>query len=158
MKILIIFDSVYGNTQKIADSVASIFTKDNQVQITKVSDAKISDLTGNDLLIIGSPVHGGRPSPVMQTFLDSIPQNYLKNTKVAAFDTRILAQTQGFALRILIGVIGYASPKIVELLKSKGAQVLVPPEGFIVKGKEGPLEEGEMDRAKEWGKSIFLSL
>jgi hypothetical protein len=33
----------------------------------------------------------------------------------------------------------------------------VSPEGFIVKGKEGPLKDGEEERAAEWAKVIFTA-
>jgi hypothetical protein len=39
---------------------------------------------------------------------------------------------------------------MAEVLKSKGVKLIVPPEGFIVKEKEGPLAPGELERARKW--------
>ncbi len=49
---------------------------------------------------------------------------------------------------------GYAAPRIVEALKKKGGNLVVPPEGFLVKDREGPLKEGELERAATWAKGL----
>jgi hypothetical protein len=32
---------------------------------------------------------------------------------------------------------------------------VVPPEGFLVSGEQGPLKAGELERAVSWAKQIF---
>lgn len=49
---------------------------------------------------------------------------------------------------------GYAAGRIAETLKKKGGNLVMPPEGFFVKGKEGPLKEGELERTANWGEVI----
>jgi flavodoxin I len=49
----------------------------------------------------------------------------------------------------------YAAGKIADSLKKKGATLMASPEGFFVKGKEGPLKEGELERAAGWAKGIL---
>jgi hypothetical protein len=39
-------------------------------------------------------------------------------------------------------------------IKKGGGNLLVPPEGFFVMGMEGPLMEGELERAISWAKEI----
>lgn len=41
---------------------------------------------------------------------------------------------------------------IADRLTKQGRQLLLPPEGFGVKGAEGPLNDGELARAVEWRK------
>lgn len=94
----------------------------------------------------------------MQKFLDQIPSHALQNVSVVCFDTRFLEKDLNFALRLLVKTIGYAAPKIANILKNKGGKLLIPPESFIVKGKKGPLAEGELERAKEWAKRILRNL
>ena len=57
-------------------------------------------------------------------------------------------------LRLLMKMGGYAAPRITNAFKKKGGNLAVTPEGFFVKGKEGPLKEGELERAASWAKEI----
>ncbi|MFA5070325.1 MAG: flavodoxin family protein [Patescibacteria group bacterium] len=150
MNILIIYDSLYGNTEKIAQAVAEALTPSapsNVVKIIRADEAKISDIESIDLLIIGSPTHGGRPSPAIKAFLDKIPADGLKNIKVTAFDTHLKI----FILKIF----GYAAGRIVKELQGKGGQLVAAPAGFIVSGTKGPLGQNEMERAAGWAKEIL---
>jgi flavodoxin len=110
----------------------------------------LPDLKNIKLLIVGSPTLGGRPTAALQQFLDQIPGSALKNTKVAVFDTRFSEENSSFFLKFIIKKFGYAAPRIAEILKSKGGKMVVSPEGFIVKEKEGPLADGELERAAKW--------
>ncbi|MFA6588456.1 MAG: flavodoxin family protein [Patescibacteria group bacterium] len=154
MKTLIIYDSQFGNTEKIAQAIGSAFG--DEARVVRPTEVKLDELKNVNLLIVGSPTQGGRPTPALQKFLDDIPSDGLKGIKVATFDTRFLLKDQNFALRMLMKTIGYAADKIIKILVAKGGQQVMPPEGFIVKGKEGPLAEGEMERADEWTKLIKI--
>jgi len=152
MQSLIVYDSLYGNTQKIAEAVGG--DMDGEVRVVSVGEADLAGLKDINFLVVGSPTHGGRPTQALQKFLQNMPENSLKNIKVAAFDTRVLASEQGFWPRLFVNTIGYAAPKIARNLQSKGGILVVEPEGFIVEGKEGPLKKGELERASEWAKKI----
>lgn len=147
---LIVFDSVYGNTQKIAEVIADVL----DAELVPVANADPEKFYNIQLLILGSPVHGGRATPKLQHFLDKIPPKSLRGIKVTAFDTRVSKTGHGFGLWLLLTVIGYAAERINKILISKGGGWLVKPEGFVVEGKEGPLHPGEIDRANQWAKSI----
>jgi flavodoxin len=151
MKALVIYDSLYGNTEKIAKAIADAVGGEAK----PAGKVDLSELKGLYLLIVGSPTHGGKPSPGMQEFLNKIPANALNNVKVAAFDTRFEKSEHGIGLRLLMAVINFAAPRIAKALESKGGKLVGEPEGFIVSGKEGPLNEGELDRASSWAKEIL---
>jgi hypothetical protein len=51
-------------------------------------------------------------------------------------------------------VIDFAAPRIAKTLVAKGGQLATDPEGFIVIGKQGPLKEGELERALQWAKQL----
>lgn len=104
------------------------------------------DLYNFDLIIIGSPTQDGRQMPSIRALLDVVPPDGLKGKKVAAFDTRHKWR--------LVGIWGYAAPRIARTLKAKGGILLAPPEGFYVKGTKGPLIPGEIGRAETWAKSL----
>src|SRR5512133_3394402 len=68
LKVFIVYDSVYGNTQKIAEAMIEGIGSDREPIITKVQDATIADLEGVDLLIVGSPTHGGTFTEPVKNF------------------------------------------------------------------------------------------
>ena len=78
--------------------------------------------------------------------------------QTAAFDTRVDTASSGLPLRLLMSVIGYAAPKIAKELSAHGGLQARPPEGFIVEGREGPLRDGELERAIEWARSVHASV
>jgi flavodoxin len=148
MKALIVYDSVYGNTEKIARSISDGLSEKNETRLVRAGKEMI-DLKGIGLLVVGAPTQGGRPTPAIQGFFKSIPQNGLKDIKVAAFDTRIRKGGTGTFAKIF----GYAANRIDSELKRLGG-ISVASEGFGVIGREGPLEEGELDRARKWGRDL----
>jgi len=147
MKVLIVYDSVYGNTEKIAKAIGGAIT--GEVKVLRVDEANPSELKTIDLFIVGSPTQGGRPTPAIRDFLNKVPEPSLQGINVAAFDTRISTK--------LVGVFGYAAGRIAGNLKGKGGTLVVSPEGFFVKGTEGPLKEGELERAVGWARGILES-
>jgi flavodoxin len=147
MKALIIYDSVYGNTEKIARAIAEAITPSDEVKVLQAGEANPSELASTDLLIVGSPTHAGRPTPAIQDLLNKVPK--LQGINIAAFDTRITTK--------LVGVFGYAAGRIAGNLKRKGGTLIVSPEGFFVTGNKGPLKEGELERAAGWAKGILES-
>lgn len=149
MKALIVYDSVYGNTEEIARAIAGAITPSDGVKVLRAGEANPSELESIDLLIVGSPTHGGRPTPAIQDFLNKVPEPAIKGVNVAAFDTRFSTK--------LVGIFGYAAGKIADNLKGKGGTLVASPEGFFVKGKEGPLKQGELERAAGWARGIVES-
>ena len=149
MKALIVYDSVYGNTEKIARAVAEAISQPDEVKVLRAGEADPSELASTDLLVVGSPTHGGRPMPAVQEFLNKVTQPSLEGINVAAFDTRA---TSKFAR-----VFGYAAGRIAGHLKRKGGVLIGSPEGFFVTGTKGPLKEGELERATAWVKEILES-
>lgn len=151
----IIYDSKFGNTKKIAEAIGKGLG--NNTEIKNVDKNPEIDFEKLDLLIVGSPTHGGQASEKIKQFLEELPKNSLTNTKIATFDTRMPPKDQNFWLRTLMKIIGFAAPKILKKLESAGGQKIAEPEGFLVKDKEGPTLENEIERAEEWGISIKSS-
>ena len=155
MKAYIIYDSMYGNTEKIAQAIGDGLT--GEVKVVRVGEANPSELKTCDLLIVGSPVHGGRATPALDEFIKQLPAKSLEGKSVAAFDTRFESEDQGVGLRILMSVIRYAAERIAKALVKKGGTLVAEPEGFIVENKEGPLKQGELERATTWAKQLTLA-
>ncbi len=144
MKTLVVYDSVYGFTEKIARAIGSGIS--GEVKVIKVSELKFGEVDGADLLIVGSPTQGGKPLKPVQAWLDTLPESAVKAKKVAVFDTRLPAKW--------VKLFGYAAGKIADNLKKKGANLVGEPEAFFVKAAKGPLVDGEEDRARGWGSKV----
>ena len=144
MKTLVVYDSTYGNTEMVAKAIGAAIGGD--MKVVRADEVGSADLGTIGLLIVGSPTLGGRPSPAVQDFLAGISESAIRGVTVAAFDTRYSSR--------FVGVFGYAADKTGAELKAKGGILILPPEGFIVKGKKGPLKEGELERAAGWAGGI----
>jgi hypothetical protein len=121
----------------------------------RVGDVKLEQLTGLELLVVGSPTRAFRPTPAVAAFLKTIPANGLKGVRVAAFDTRIAVKdVNNVLLNVMARIFGYAAAPIAAGLTKSGGALALPPEGFFVKASEGPLKDGELERAAAWGKQL----
>ena len=142
MNALVIYDSRYGHTAKIAQAIGEAIGG----PVLPVGEVDPAGLSGFDLLIVGSPTHGGWFTPEIKDLLEALPP--LEGVNVAAFDTR----TKTIWNRLL--PFGYAAPRIAQRLEGSGGNLLAPPEGFVVLGIEGPLKDGELERADRWAKGM----
>ena len=147
MKTLVVYDSLYGNTKAIAQAIGDALL--GEVEVLHVGEANASDLKAFDLLVAGAPTHGAKPSPDMQEFLNEIQPSALDGIRVASFDTRMTNR--------LITLFGTAAPKIAKALESKGGTLVGAPQGFYVTGGEGPLKDGEVERAAAWATGLVGS-
>jgi flavodoxin len=155
MKVLVIYDSVFGNTEKIARAIGDGIGSNGDVEVLPIGRVTVEKLNGSGILIVGSPTRGFRPTEAISKLLSSLPKKHLDGVQVAAFDTRILLDTIGSPVfRFVVDKGGYAAVKIAKSLEKKGGCLLMPPEGFIVIDTEGPLREGELERAADWAKRL----
>jgi flavodoxin len=117
-----------------------------EARTIRAGRAGAADLTRVDLLIIGSPTQGGRPTPAVQAFIYDVPKAAAGELTAAAFDTRHRTR--------LVAIFGYAADRIALSLEAKGIKPATSPEGFFVKGTKGPLKDGEIERAAAWAAEI----
>lgn len=161
MKAMVIYDSGFGNTAQIAEAItqrlAISFAPPHSITIRSVAQVTPAQLQGLDVLVVGSPTQRCRPTPAISALLKRIPNGTLQGVKVAAFDTRFTSleiDTLGFIAAKFIRFFGYAAKPIADLLQKKGGALTAPPEGFYVEGMEGPLMEGELQRAANWAEVL----
>jgi flavodoxin I len=150
MKTLVVYDSLYGNTEQIARAIGGAVPGD--VQVLRVEQVGAADLESVDLLFLGSPTQGSLPTEATRGLLEKIGAPAHEGAKVATFDTRL---TWGILRRWG----GFAAPKMADTLKEKGWTLAGTPGGFFVKGlRKGPLKKGEVDRAAAWAREIIGSM
>lgn len=144
MKALVVYDSTWGNTEKIATAIAAGIGGGSRA--IRVGSADVKEYEELDLLVLGSPVLGGRATESMQKHIKSIPPAVAQKLNVATFDTRMAMK--------LAKLFGTAAVRMADELKGAGSTLKSTPQGFIVKGRSGPLAEGELERATKWGEEL----
>ncbi len=166
MNTLVVYDSLFGNTERIALAIADALRAFGQVQAVRIepsqseesqrqallrqyraTDVRLEpahpvELQGMDLLILGGPTQAFKATPAMLSFLEKISPASLSGVAVACFDTRSR------------GPFGSAARTMAKKLQTMGVSLLVPPESFFVSGMQGPLKSGEVDRAATWAQML----
>jgi len=142
MRSLVLFDTNFGNTKKIAEAIAGALGKASKA--VSVAGFDIKELEGIELLVVGGPIIGWKPSENMLKFLDSLTRDQLQGVRAAAFDTRVK----------IVLLHGDAAKKIARKLKAAGAKIVARSQAFLVQGREGPLFPGEIEKAVEWAKVL----
>jgi flavodoxin len=145
MNALVVYDSQYGNTEMIARAVAEALNEFGPAQAVRVADADSRKVEAADLVIVGSPTQGWRATPAMRSFLAHVPPEDWAAVSTASFDTRFHKP------RLLTGS---AARSIAKQLSRAGFPPVLPPESFFVGGTRGPLEEGEVERARRWARAV----
>ena len=154
MNVLIVYDSQFGNTERIARAIGGQL---ESARLFRAEEAGALDLTTCDFLIAAGPTQRQKTSCAMQAWLEHLPRGILKNVPAATFDTRY---------RMSRFLTGSAAQRIASRLKRAGARLVVPPESFFMERDVPPqgekrrhelerLEPGEEERASEWAAGIL---
>jgi hypothetical protein len=160
MKAIVVYESHWGNTAAIARAIAEgIGPEARALSTAEATGAEIADA---DLIVAGSPLLGfslptesmlqgmatnagrdptppGLSHPSMRSWLDARPK---AGGRAASFETRIWWSP------------GSAAKAILGKLEAAGYQPVAKPQRFIVKGRYGPLRDGELEKAKAWGAEL----
>jgi flavodoxin len=145
VRALVVYYSVYGNTEKVAKALsAGLQSAGCDVETARVDAVKYNELNDVDLLCIGTPVHAWNISKPAKEFLDRLgSQQGLGGKKAFAFDTKMKSR-----------MAGTAGGKIEKKLRKLGFEIVEPAKSAVVKGREGPLEEGAEERFKQIGADL----
>ena len=161
MRSLVVYESSFGNTQRIAAKIAAALAPEGEVHLVSV-DEPLPKLEEVDLMVVGAPTHvhglssqrsrqgaldqgaGGEVGIGVRGWIDALP-NGAHGPRVAAFDTRAHKPAL---------LVGSAATGISRRLRQRGYVLAAEPESFFVEGTSGPLEEGELERAWEWGRAL----
>jgi hypothetical protein len=156
----VVCESWFGNTRRLAEEIAAELGNVVNVRVLSV-DEDTSDLRDLDLLVLGAPTHahglsrastrrgaaqrlgGGTPGRGVRGWLHRLPPP--AGTRAAVFDTRIEKPTF---------LVGSAARSIARRLERRGYELVAPPESFFVVDVEGPLKDGEIERARAWATSL----
>lgn len=180
MRVVVVFESLFGNTRQVADAIAKGVQSASalvEVSCIRVGDVVDSDTSNADLLLVGGPTQ----------FLSLASQRkrgtWLRQQDLVAglsrsghalepgtdgptlsqwldqlSEARPGAMAAAFDTRMDRFLSGGAATKIERRLRAHGYHIVAEPAGFIVEGMEGPLRTGELERAATWGKRIVERL
>ncbi|GHG40861.1 flavodoxin [Sinomonas cellulolyticus] len=141
MEAVVVYASQFGNTRMIAEAIArGIGSGTPAVDASGFSPA---GLRPGSLLVVGSPIVGWRPLEGLGAWLDALAPGSLAGIRTAAFDTRVK-----------LFIHGDAAKKIEHALEKAGARRAAEPSWYYVAGQEGPLLDGEVERAEAWGREL----
>jgi NAD(P)H-dependent FMN reductase len=107
----------------------------------------IADLQDVDLVVLGSPTHKMNLPVALRPLLDGLPKRCLRGKQVAAFDT-------SYKMNWLLARFT-AAPRLLKKMRKLGGKQAVRPETFFVVGREGPLFDGELERAQAWAAALI---
>ena len=156
MKGIVVYDTSYGNTKTIAETIAETL-KESGVEVDLFDVKNVKKLTAKDynFLVLGSPTRFGTTSFAVRGFLGKVKSEEWMNKPFAAFDTenpenieKARAEKKEWS----------AGEKIAEKLRDKKMNQLLPVLKALVFGQKGPLKEGEIDRTKEYAREISAKL
>lgn len=166
MRAVVIYESMFGNTRSVAEAIASgLSTQGVEVEASEVSSTSSRIDPEVDLLVVGAPTHTFTlsraetrasaadqatsalvsPGIGLREWLDQLTP--AEPIVVASFDTHADKKVPGSAARAA-----------QRRLRRAGYRSLVAAESFYVTGMQGPLVDGELDRARAWGVTLARSL
>jgi hypothetical protein len=163
MQAIVVYESHWGNTKAVADAIAEGLGPGARAVTTTQATPELLEVA--DLIVAGAPVlgfslpsdrmveslsaQGDAPSPPdissvpLRTWLSGLPRGHGAH---AAFETRIRWSPGG------------ATGSIDRGLEATGYRRISAPQKFVVKGKYGPLREGELERARAWGTQMAAAM
>ena len=147
MNALVVYFSKFGNTQMVAEAIAEKLAVNGGVRTISSDELVVDDMKDLDLMVMGSPTHNMNLPKSVKPVFEKLPRRILPATPVAAFDT---SYKMSWWLNQFT-----ASKRLAKKLRKLGGKLVVPPEIFHVMEREGPLYEGEIERAQTWAASIL---
>jgi flavorubredoxin len=146
MRAIVVYDTWYGGTRKVAEEIARGIAVSLGIDpgVVEVDHAAPAELRAADLVVVGTPNHFGGPTRKILTFVRELREGAPLAGTLAVFDT------------CFAGEAGKAAAKLAELLGSLSAPGRPAPSqlSILVEGTRGPLRAGELARAHAFGRDL----
>jgi menaquinone-dependent protoporphyrinogen IX oxidase len=151
MKGIVVYDTSYGNTKKIAETIAETLKESGiELDLFDVKDVKKLSAKDYNFLVLGSPTRFGTMSFAIRGLLGKVKSEEWVNKPFAAFDTENPENMERKEYS--------AAEKIAAKLIDKKMNQLLPVLKAAVEGQKGPLKEGEIERTKEYARELAIKL
>ena len=158
MHSLVVYESLFGNTKLVAEAIAGSLADFGDSRALNVDALSATDLGEAELLVVGVPTHAWglrrrrtwvpkpsdvQPRTLVREWLPTVPEG--DGRPFAAFATRLDQP------RVLTGS---AAGGVARRLRRRGWSQAVTPASFVVRSSDGPLVDGELDRARRWAENL----
>jgi menaquinone-dependent protoporphyrinogen IX oxidase len=151
MKGIVVYDTSYGNTKTIAETIAETLKESGiEVNVFDVKDVKKLIAKEYGFLVVGSPTRFGTMSFTIRRFLGKVKTEEWMNKPFAAFDTENPENMEKKEYS--------AAEKIATKLRDKKMNQLLPVLEAAVLGQKGPLKEGEIERTRDYARELATKL
>ncbi|MFX0107207.1 MAG: flavodoxin family protein [Candidatus Hodarchaeota archaeon] len=144
---IIIYESVYGNTKQVAEAIADGMRAAGDIETRVLKTGEVhhtDDVADFDAVLFGCPNHNQEPARNMVKFLERVAIVEMSCKIGSVFDT-YTGGNKGVAMKKLGKMIRKKIPGIAELTDGFSA---------LVEDRKGPLSEGELEKAQEFGKAF----
>ena len=150
MKVLVAFDTKYGNTETVAKSIVEGIksAEDIEVALSNMKKVDFKKLDGYDAILMGCPTHFGGPTRGAKKFIDKLGKLDLKGKKIAVFDTYIKEDFEK-SVKNMEERINERTPRL---------ELLLPGLSIQVEDMKGPILEEELPKCREFGKQVATQL
>jgi len=156
MKGIVVYDTSYGNTKKIAETIAETLKESGiEVELSYVKDVKKLSGKDYDFLVLGSPTKFGTMSFAIKFFLGKVKSEEWMSKPFAAFDTE---NPENIERSRIENKEWSAAEKIAQKLREKQMNQLLPVLNALVLDQKGPLVEGEVERTKDYARKLAIKL
>lgn len=163
---LVVYESMFGNSEQVARAVAAGLGEVLEVDLAEVTHAP-ADPGGYSIVVVGGPTHAfsmsrattrrdareqgathGSVGEGLREWLASLPAQDL-HPWFASFDTRVTRVRR---------LPGSAARSAARSARRHGLREVVAPESFFVEDVDGPLADGELERAHAWGRAVATAV
>ena len=150
-KVIVVYESKYGNTKLVAETIAAGMREVEGIEtvVSEVKEVNLKKIPDYDAILLGSPTHIGEPTRGIKKFIDKLGKLPLEGKFFAAFGTYLLDKS-----------FEQATKKLEKRIRDKvpGAKLAAPGLSIRVQGMKGPVSEGELPKCKEFGKKIATQI
>jgi len=149
-RVIVVYESKYGNTKLVAETIVEGMKEVGGVGTTlvKVKEVDFDKILDHDVILIGSPNHIGGPTRSVRRFIDKLGKLDLKGKQTAVFDT-YLGKDFEKAVKKMEKRINKSVPSLK--LVSSGLSIKV-------KGMKGPISDGELPPCRDFGRRIVTEI
>lgn len=144
MKAIVVFDSKFGNTERVARALALGLTEAGvESDCVRFDQVPLDRVRTSDLVAIGGPTQNRKVSAPLDQWLQTLSTTDVAGKRGFAFDTRYKSR---FA--------GSAAKGIEARMQGLGMKVSTPSASAIVDGTKGPLEPGSEETFRRIGTDL----
>jgi flavodoxin len=159
MKGVVAFDSVFGNTRQVAEAIKDELEKaGHDVVLLNLRESGDVPAEG-DFILVGSPTRMGTMTRKSKRLVKKLDVRVWGSKPLAVFDTHaVISEDPEERAKSIRWVEPGAAGKLAKLASGRGLQVSGPPLRCSVTGSEGPLAEGQLEKAREYARGFAGSL